>query len=119
VCVDLPGAPYGDDPGDDYDPYLDDPEEYEAAQRAAEEPPDWYLEQQAEEQHERHCAEVHGGAQCDCPPYVPPRCRRLLRLPRWSQGGWVSGTPRGCDTVPRRTPWAAVRAHRQMHEAPF
>jgi hypothetical protein len=37
----------------------------------AEEPPDWYLEQQAQEAHERHCRDEHGGGECDCPPAEP------------------------------------------------
>ena len=107
---------------DDWDDY-ESPEEYEAAQRAAEEPPDWYLEEEAERQHERHRAEVHGGGECDCPPYEPPRCRLLLRLPRWGfHHGWRCGTPGCCLVALYRSPLAAWRGHRRVHlsdEPPF
>ena len=55
---------YGED---DYDPWRDDPE----AIRRAEEPPDWYLEQQAQRAYERHCRDEHGGGECDCPEAEP------------------------------------------------
>lgn len=117
---------------DDYDPYLDEdgyddypepsesPEEYEAAQRQAEEPPDWYLEELAEREHELHCAEAHGGGECDCPPYEPPVCRWLRRIPRWSWWhGWGCGTEGGCAVWGYPSPLAAWRAHRRFHEMPF
>ena len=98
----------------------EDPEEYEAAQRRAEEPPDWYLEEEAERQHERHCAAVHGGGECDCRPQVPPPCRLLLRLPRWSpRKRWHCGTPGRCDVAHCRTPLAVWHAHRIWHTPPF
>lgn len=104
----------------DVDDWDESPQDYEAAQRAAEEPPDWYLEEEAERQHERHCAEVHGGGECVCPPYEPPRCRLLRRLPRWSpRNGWHSGTPGVCDVTGCLTPWRARRAHRVFHLPPF
>jgi hypothetical protein len=117
---DSPEEDYDDDPGD-----YESPEEYEAAQSRAEEPPDWYLEEEADRRHERHCAEMHGGGECDCPPYVPPRCRLLLRVPRWSlRYGWPGrrwscGTPGGCSVTGCRTARDAWRVHRSSHEAPF
>lgn len=105
-----------DDWRDDYDPFRDDPAEVEAAIRRAEEPPDWYLEELAEREHQRHLDEEHGGLLCDCPPYEPPRCRLLLRLPRWGfHHGWQAGTPDGCLVALRRSPRAAWRAHREFH----
>lgn len=105
-----------DDDGDDYE----SPEDYEAAQRRAEEPPDWYLEEEAERQHERHRAEEHGGGECDCPPYEPPRCRLFLRLPRWTaRKRWHAGTPGSCEIAYYRKPLNVWRDHRRSHEAPF
>lgn len=104
----------------DWDDDYESPEEYAAAQRRAEEPPDWYLEEQAEEQAERHRRDEHDGLVCDCPPSVPPRCRRLARIPRWSpRNGWHCGTPGVCDVVGCLTPWRAWRAHRVFHLPPF
>lgn len=57
---------YGDG-ADDYDPWRDDPE----ARRRAEDPPDWYLEEEAKRAYERHCRDEHGGAGCDCPAAEP------------------------------------------------
>lgn len=73
------------------------------------------------ERHERYCHRGDGGGgECDCPPYVPPVCRLLARVPRWTpRGGWRAGTPGGCDTAVWPTPWAAWRAHRRSHQAPF
>lgn len=96
------------------------PDEYEAAQLAAEEPPDWYLEEEAERQAQRHRDDEHGGGECDCPPYVPPKCRLLYRLPRWWPGrGWRAGTPGWCENYQCRSPLAAHRAHRVNHSSPF
>lgn len=82
---------------DDYDPYLDDPDEQAAAEDRA---LDRHIEEQAAEEHWRHCDEVRGGDECDCPPYVPPRCRWWLRIPRPSQGGWVAGPRRAVTPHP-------------------
>lgn len=104
----------------DIDDYYESPDDYEAAQRAAEEPPEWYLIEQAERDAAIHREQDHGGGECDCEPYWPPSCRRLLVLPRWSPRlRWHCGTPGGCDVRYHRTPLAAWRAHRQMHEVPF
>lgn len=98
----------------------EDSAEYEARQRAAEEPPESYFIEQAERDHERHRAEEHRGGECDCPPPAWPRCRRLLTVPRWSpRKGWHAGTPNCCETWRCRTPRAAWRTHGTMHEAPF
>lgn len=104
----------------DIDDYGESPAEYEAAQRAAEEPPDWYLEEEAERQHQRHRDEEHGGGECTCPFYEPPPCRIRYRMPRWWPGkGWRAGTPGGCETWRCKTPRAAWRAHQSSHTAPF
>ena len=50
----------------DWDDY-ETPEERAAAERRAEEPPDWYLEQEAERYAEIHRRKDHGGGECDCP----------------------------------------------------
>jgi hypothetical protein len=101
---------------DDYDPYLDDPDGYDDYP----EPPGDYLESEAERQLERHRDQAHGGGECNCPPYVPPSCRLLLRLPRWSpRWRWSCGTPEGCAVSGYRTPQAAWRAHHLSHTAPF
>lgn len=107
------------DPHDDYDLYLDDPD----SEARAEDPPEGYLEAEAERQLERHCDLVHGGGECDCPlpdwPEFPP-CRRLNRIPRWSpRNSWQCGTKGGCVVWGYRSPRAAWRAHRQSHESPF
>jgi hypothetical protein len=107
---------------DDWDDH-ESPQEYEEAQRQAEEPPDWYLEEEAERQHQRHLDEDHGGLVCDCPPYKPPRCRLLFRPPRWTyHHRWQCGTPGACLVALCASPLAAWRLHRQMHqtdEPPF
>lgn len=104
----------------DVDDGWESPEEYEAAQRRAEEPPEWYLEEEGRRRAERHRVEDHGGAECDCPPWWPPPCRVLFRLPRWWPGkGWRCGTPGGCESYDPRSPLAARRVHRCHHEAPF
>ena len=60
------GAQAGEiaDAGGWWDDYS--PEEYEAAQRRAEDPPDWYLEQEAERHAQIHRDQEHGGGECDC-----------------------------------------------------
>lgn len=105
-------------PDDDYDPYLDDPDD----EARAEDPPEGYLEAEAWREHEHHCDLVHGGGECDCPPEWPelPPHRRLDWLPRWSRrNGWSCGTPSLCSVRDYPTPWAAWRAHRLFHTAPF
>lgn len=103
---------------DDWD--YESPEEYEAAQRRAEEPPDWYLEEEGRRHAQMHRDAEHGGGECDCPPYVAPPCRRLRRLPRWSpHRRWHAGTPGGCETHACRGPLRAWRAHRENHLPPF
>ena len=52
------------DPADDDDPYLDDPD----SEARAEDPPEGYLEAEAERQLERHCDLVHGGGDVELPP---------------------------------------------------
>jgi hypothetical protein len=117
----LPSDYDGYDPrDDDYDAYLDDPEDYEAAQRRAEEPPEDYLLEEAERHAQIHRDQQHFGEECNCPPYVPPRCRWLRRLPHWSlRRRWCCGTPDGCAVSGCRSPQAAWRAHRLLHTAPF
>jgi len=59
---------------EDYEPDYDDiesPEEYAAAQARAEDPPDWYLEQEAERHHQIHRDQDPGGGECDCPVAEP------------------------------------------------
>jgi hypothetical protein len=59
---------------EDYEDDWDDresPEECAAAQARAEEPPDWYLEREAEEGMLRHRRDVHGGGICNCPVAEP------------------------------------------------
>jgi len=110
---------HGDGGDQDYGDW-ETPEEYEAAQLRAEEPPDWYLEEEGRRAYERHCRDEHFGEQCICPPYESPACRRLLRLPRWSPRlGWHCGTPGGCHISGYRAPLAARRGHRSLHEPPF
>jgi hypothetical protein len=101
---------------DDYDPYLDDPDGYDDYP----EPPEDYLREEAGRQLQAHRDRVHFGEECNCPPYVPPRCRWLCRLPHWSpRRRWCCGTPDGCAVSGYPSPQAAWRAHRRSHEAPF
>lgn len=51
---------------DDYDP-----EEYAAAQLRAEDPPEEYLEREAERHANIHRDQDHGGGECDCPEGEP------------------------------------------------
>jgi hypothetical protein len=57
----------------DVDDYYDheSPAEYAAAQARAEDPPDWYLEQEAERQAARHRRDAHNGGECNCPAAEP------------------------------------------------
>lgn len=104
----------------DWDDDYESPEEYEAAQRRAEEPPDWYLEEEAGEQLERHRRDEHDGLVCDCPVPEAPRCRLLYRIPRRSlHRGWMCGTPGGCAVFLFSSPGAVWRAHRELHKPPF
>lgn len=104
----------------DIDDWYESPEEYEAAQRRAEEPPEWYLEEEGKRQVQWHRDEEHGGGECDCLPYVAPPCRMLRRIPRWTPRlRWHAGTRGGCEVAYCKTPLGAWRVHRMSHVAPF
>jgi hypothetical protein len=105
----------------DVDDWDESPEDYEAAQRRAEEPPDSYFEEEADRQHQRHLDEEHGGLACDCPPYKPPRCRWWRWMPLWTpRKGWHCGTTGLCAVTGYRSLRAVWRVHRSAyHTAPF
>ena len=63
-------ADEGARPGWDDDD-LETPEEIAAAEARAEEPPDWYLEEEAERHARIHRDQDHDGAECDCPVAEP------------------------------------------------
>jgi hypothetical protein len=68
--------------GDDYDPYLDDPDHY----REPDPPEDW-LEAEAERGAQRHRERDHGGGECDCPVAEPEYSEEAPFL--WTQG-WAA-----------------------------
>ena len=104
-------------PDDAYDGYLDDPDSY---RDDTPDPPEEYLIEEAERHAQIHRDQAHFGEECNCPPYIPPVCRPLGRLPRWSRrNGWHCGTEGGCAVWGYRSPWGAWHGHRGMHKAPF